>query len=140
MVFVIIGVLIFVVGGLGYTLDVNVFAAFFISVGLVVLCGLIGYGISTIITKDSKKILQRATTFNRMTLPSIIFGVVLWIVGYSKVSDSARVVATSQKHLLFKTVVTPSFLTLVGTLAIFLGITFWLVASPHLPQKPQDKK
>jgi hypothetical protein len=75
-----------------------------------------------------------------MTIPSIIFGVVLCIVGYSKVSDSARVVATSQKHLLFETVVTPSFLTLVGTFAIFLGITFWLVASPHLPQKPQDKK
>ena len=140
MVFVIIGVLIFAVGGLAYTLDINVFVAFFILVGLAVLCGLIGYGISKIITKDSKKTLRRATTFNRMTIPSIILGVVLWIVGYSKVHDSTKIVATSQIHLLFKTVVTPSFLTLIGTFAIILGITFWVVASPHLPQKPQDKK
>ena len=140
MVFVIIGVLIFAIGGIGFTLDINVFLAALVLIGLAILCGLIGYGISIIITKNSEKTVERATAFNRMTIPSIIVGAVLWILGFTNVSDSVRYVAISQKHLLFEKVVTPSFLTLLGTFAIFLGITFWLVASPHLPQKNQDGK
>jgi len=140
LVFVIIGVLIFAVGGLGYTLDINVFAAFGILVGLLVLCGFIGYGLSKGIAKNTQTTLQKAKTLNKFTLPAMILGVVLWIVGFANVSDSSKVIATSQKHLLFATVVTPSGLTLIGTFAILLGMTFWIVASSHLPKKTDNNK
>ena len=140
MIAFLIIVLIFVVGGLGYTLDVNLFAAIGILIGLLVLCGFIGYFLSKRITKNPQQTLQKAQTLNMFTVPSLILGIILWIVGFSNVSDSAKVVATSQRHLLFKTVVTPSSLTLIGTFVILLGITFWMVASPHLPPKQNDKK
>ena len=140
MVFVIIGLLIFSVGGLAYTLDVNILVAFGILIGISVLCGFIGYGLSKRITKNPKKTLQKAKFLNKLTIPSMIIGVVLWIVGFANVRDSSKVVATSQRHLLFETVVTPSSLTLIGTFMIVLGITFWVVALPDLSQKPEDKK
>lgn len=140
MALILIGVLIFVVGGLAYTLDVNVIIALLILIGVAILCGIIGYRISKYIDKDPEQSKKRATTIFNLWIPSGVVGAILFIVGFAQVQESARVVATSQEHLLFETIVSPSGLSLIGVFLIILGITFWLVSSPHMPTKPGDSE
>ena len=137
MAFILIGALIFIVGGLAYTLDINVIAALGILIGLAIVCGIIGYRLSLYINKEPSKVQEKASRIKMLTIPSVVIGAILSIIGFATVSESSRVVATSQKHLLFETVVTPSGLTLLGVFAIMLGITFWIVT---LSQNPDEDK
>ena len=127
MVWIFITILIFAIGGLAYTLDVHYLAAMGILIGLILLCVLIGKGISMLTAKSE----SCASVFSILSIPTIIVGVLLFIVGMIKVMASEK---TEGVLMWIETVVTPSSLGLIGVFLVLLGFTFG-IASSEPPSK-----
>lgn len=120
MIWVFIGIIICVIGAITYALDIHFLATIGILIGLILLCTFIGVGISKITSKSK----SCASVFSVLSIPTIIAGVLLFIVGCNQVYASEKIVAAFSESI-----VTPSGLGLIGVFLVLLGITFVISSS-----------
>lgn len=125
MIWVFIGIIICVIGAITYTLDIHFLATIGILIGMILLCTFIGVGISKITAKSK----SCASVFSALSIPTIVAGVLLFIVGCNLVYDSEKIVASSSSRAMIESVVTPSSLGLIGVFLVLLGITFVISSS-----------